>query len=64
MKPTFKRREGGPKEFKNTNDDEIRPSYDFKVSYKSHDDKNENGEKRERRPRDQKDKGVPLDTFN
>lgn len=62
VKPTFKRRE--PKEFKNaTNDgDDIRPSYDFKVSYKtSYDDKDENGEKRERK---QRDKGVDLDTFN
>lgn len=63
VKPTFKRRE--PREFKNTNnEDEVRPSYDFKVSYKtSHNDK-EDGEKKERRPRDQKDKGVPLETFN
>lgn len=64
MKPTFKRRE--PREFKNTtDDDDIRPSYDFKVSYKtSHDDKDENGNPKERRHRDHKDKGVPLDTFN
>lgn len=64
MKPTFKRRE--PREFKNTNnEDDIRPSYDFKVSYKtSYDEKDENGNPKERRHRDQKDKGVPLDTFN
>ena len=62
VKPTFKRRE--PREFKNTNnDDEIRPSYDFKVSYKTSHDK-EDGEKKERRQRDHKDKGVPLDSFN
>lgn len=62
MKPTFKRRE--PREFKNTNnDEEKRPAYDFKVSFNSHNDQ-ENGDNRERRHRDQKDKGVPLDTFN
>lgn len=62
VKPTFKRRE--PKAFKTaTEGDDVRPSYDFKVSYKtSYDDKDENGEKRERRqPRD---KGVDIDTFN
>lgn len=68
VKPTFKRRiaNKGTGAVANDNDDSIRPSYDFKVSYKTSYDDNEkgpDGEIRERKPREVRDKGVAFSDF-
>ena len=65
VKPTFKGRMNlkGTGSAANDNDDSVRPSYDFKVSYKTSHDDQEKGENRERKQYN-KDKGVSLSDFN
>lgn len=65
VKPTFKGRMNlkGTGSAANEDDTVVRPSYDFKVSYKTEFDQEKGGENRERKQYN-KDKGVSLNDFN